>query len=410
MRLAIRGGEKTVKKRESHYTWPKITEKTKKAVISQLEESISIYDRSGIIKRFEDKFGEYHGRQYALLTNSGTSAIHSLFTGANLKKNDEIIIPAYTFHATATPLFFTGANPVLVDSDRNGNIDPNKIEDSINRRTKGIMITHMWGQPCEMDKINTLAKKHGLELYEDCSHAHGATYQGKKVGKFGRAAAFSLQGKKTISGGEGGILITDDKELYHNALMFGHYNKRCKQEIPQNNFWYDFAVTGMGLKLRAHPLAVAIAEEQFNNIDEILEGRRKTAEHLSEELEKLPGITTPKIREGKASWYAFVMQYQPQELDNLPIEKFYAALKAEGCEEIDRPESTGPLNYQPLFQKPEILFPDYKGPRYKPGDFPQAEHFYKNALKLPVWETQESIIEDYIQAIKKVVNNYKQII
>src|SRR3989344_9689211 len=130
-KLAINGGEKTVNIDRPHYVWPPITERTRKAVLRQLEESISIYDRSGIIKRLEDNFAQYHGKKHALLTNSGTSALHSMYVGADLKDEDEVICPAYTFYASVTPLFFTGAIPVLADSRDNGNIDPKDIERKI---------------------------------------------------------------------------------------------------------------------------------------------------------------------------------------------------------------------------------------------------------------------------------------
>src|SRR3989344_9387912 len=158
-KLAINGGEKAVNLDRQHYVWPPITERTKKAVLKQLEESISIYDRSGIIERLEDKFAHYHGKNHALLTNSGTSALHSMFVGANLRGGDEVICPAYTFFATVTPLFFTGAIPVLADCKEDGNIDPDDIEKRITENTKGIIVTHMWGIPCDMDPILEIARK-----------------------------------------------------------------------------------------------------------------------------------------------------------------------------------------------------------------------------------------------------------
>ncbi len=414
-KLAILGGPKTINKKTPHFIWPVITKQIERAVTKQLYKSISIYDRSGIFEDFENSFAKYHNRKYALLFNSGTNAIHSMFVAAGLKKGDEVICPAYTFFATVTPLLFTNAKPVLCDSDENGNIDPKEIRKKISSKTKGVVITHMWGIPCQMDKIVKICKENNLLLFEDCSHAHGAKYKGKVVGSFGDLAAWSLQGPKNVSGGEGGILTTNNKEFYYKALLLGHYNKRCKQEIPKNHSLYKYAVTGMGLKYRAHPLAIAIAFEMFKNLDKYLAKKSFFAKKIIKELNKIKGVALPKIPSNiKSSWYSFVFQYKPEELENLPIEKFFAALQAEGLTEIDRPGSTSPLNLFPLFQNPSELFPVYKTSpfSYKPGDFPKAEKFYQNAIKIPVWAFKKDlkIVDAYIRGIKKVINNYRDLL
>jgi len=414
-KLAINGGEKTVTIAPPHYQWPVITDATKAAVLTQLDESISIYDRSGIIESLENKLAKYHDKKYALLTNSGTSALHSMYVGANFDSESEVICPAYTFYATVTPLFFTGAVPVLADCDADGNIDPKEIEKKITPRTKAVVITHMWGLPCDMDSILHITEKYGLKLFEDGSHAHGATYNGNKVGSFGHASAFSLQAQKTLMGGEGGFLITDDEESFYRGLLLGHYNQRCRKEIPPEHNLYKFAVTGMGLKLRIHPLAAAIAQEQFNSLEEVLAGRREMAKVMADGLRGLPGIVLPRGDSTKrsSSWYAFVFQYDKEQLENVPIEKLYDAFIAEGCTELDRPNSTAPLNYHPLFQNPEHLFMDYKSKiNYRQGDFPNAEQFYNRALKLPVWHNPNDLylVHQYLKAFRKVIENYKELL
>jgi dTDP-4-amino-4,6-dideoxygalactose transaminase len=412
--LAIKGGERTIKIEPPHYKWPCITKKTEEAVKKQLYDAISIYDKSGIIDKLERKFADYYGRKYALLTNSGTTALYSVYVGAGLKEGDEVICPAYTFFATVTPLFFTGAIPVLVDCKEDGNIDPREIKRKISNKTKAIVITHMWGIPCDMDSILEIAEKYGLMLFEDASHAHGAKYKGKKIGTFGDASVFSLQAQKLVSGGEGGILLTDNEEIYYRALLLGHYNKRCKQEIPQSHPLFRYYVTGMGLKLRIHPIAAAIAYQQFNDLEKILTQKREFAIKIINELAKLPCIKTPEVLDNiEPSWYALPLQYEPEKLGGLTIEKFHEALLAEGCIEIDRPSSTCPLNYLTLFQHPEGLFPSYKGKiSYRKGDFPKAENLHKNLLKIPVWynPTDQYIVDLYIKAFKKIVENYEELL
>lgn len=414
-KLAILGGVKTLNKKPPHFSWPPITKAVEISVIRQLHQSISIYDRSGIFEEFENAFAKYHKRKYALLCSSGTIAIHSMHVAAGFKEGDEIICPAYTFFATVTPLLFTGAKPVLCDCDENGNIDPKEIRKKITKQTKAVVITHMWGIPCQMDEIVKICKENNLLLLEDCSHAHGAMYNNKPVGSFCDMAAWSLQGPKNVSGGEGGILLTDNEEFYYKALLLGHYNKRCKQEIPKDHPLYKYAVTGMGLKYRAHPLAIAIAMETFKNLDKYLAVKSFFAKKIMNELGNIKGIKISNISSKiKPSWYGFVFQYKSSELGNLPIEKFFEALQAEGLAEIDRPSSTSPLNLLPLFHNPIELFPAYKNHNfsYQPGDFPKAETFYQNAIKLSVWAFKKDIkvVEAYIRGIKKVVNNYHDLL
>ncbi|MEI8328159.1 MAG: aminotransferase class I/II-fold pyridoxal phosphate-dependent enzyme [Candidatus Taylorbacteria bacterium] len=415
IKLAIHGGEKTIVQNGPHYVWPPISEITERNVVKQLHKSISIYDRSGIFKEFEEAFAFAHQRKFSLLCSSGTLAIHSMYVAAGFSFGDEVICPAYTFFATVTPLLHTGAKPILCDCDENGNIDPNEILKHITSKTKGVVVTHMWGVPCQMEKIVKICKEKDLLLLEDCSHAHGAKIDDKLVGSFGDLAAWSLQGPKNVSGGEGGIMVTNEEELYYKALLLGHYNKRCKQEIPKDHPLYKYSTTGMGLKYRAHPLAISIAYENFQNLDRYHKTRSRFAEKIMSEVDKLSGLKVPMYPSTvNPSWYGLVFQYDKAGLDNLPIETFYDALKAEGLYEVDRPGSTSPLNLLPLFNRPEELFPIYLKDHfsYKKGDFPTAELFFENAIKIPVWaqENDTAIVALYIKGIKKVIENYRELL
>lgn len=259
-KLAIFGGEKIAKDDEMKFNWPRITNDTEKVVIEQLYKTISIYDNSGIFGEFEKKFADYHNKKYALLSNSGTSAIFSMFEAIDLRNDDEVLCPVYTFHATVSPMMYFGAKPIFCDSDNEGNISFDSVKNKYTENTKAIIVTHMWGVPIkDIQKIADFCKEKHIYLLEDCSHAHGAEIYGKKVGTFGDIAAWSLQGQKTVTGGEGGIILTDDKNLFNRALLQGHYNKRPKSEIDKSDDLYKYYLTGMGLKLRAHPLAIAIA-------------------------------------------------------------------------------------------------------------------------------------------------------
>ncbi len=395
------------------HIWPPINSRVKKAVMSQLEAGeISIYDRSGIFEKFEDRFRELNGSKFALLTSSGTAAIHSAMVGIGLQPGDEVICPAYTFFATVTPIFQTGAVPVLCDARDDGNIDPDKIPGLISKRTKAVIVTHMWGSPCEMDKIVRICKKFGLKLIEDCSHAHGARFKGKPVGTFGDVGAFSLQGQKIVTGGEGGILVTNDREVYERALLLGHYNKRCKQEIAKDSPYYDYAVTGFGLKLRAHPLAITIANEGLSQLGEWHEAKVANADYLTDLLKDIPEIKTPEKRVGvEASWYAYTITIRPGTI-NLTAKEFCEKLIQAGVVDADLPGSTCPLNLLKLFQDPSLLYPTYKGKvNYKKGDFPIAEAFFEQTVKLPIDvktnQAYRKVLRFYAETIRRLIKEYK---
>lgn len=406
-KLAILGGVPTIDS-EERYVWPRITEELEGVLLKQLHTNISIYNRSDVFLEFEDSFSSYHDNsKYALLSNSGTSAIFSMLEGISLSPDDEIICPVYTFFATISPVVYTGAKVVFCDCLSDGNISPDEIERKITNKTKAVIVTHMWGIPCDMDRIRDICSKHNIFLLEDCSHAHGAIYKGKKVGTLSDASAWSLQGQKIISGGEGGILLTNNKNIHERALLQGHYNKRCKQEIDETSDLYEYSVTGFGLKLRAHPLAIAIANHQFNYLDIWLKQKRLYAEKIIKELSQYPFLKMPEYNDDKSpSWYAFVMQFNEKQSNGVSIDKFVSALHSEGLIEVDQPGSTGPLDKLPLFSKTQKAIPRlYSSPAYKGGDsFPSAYAYYKNAIKIPVWSFEDEgwLVDSYIEGFHKI--------
>ncbi|MFJ5924674.1 DegT/DnrJ/EryC1/StrS family aminotransferase [Kitasatospora sp. NPDC092948] len=220
------------------------------------------------------------------------------------------------------------------------------------------MVTHLWGKPAGMAGIVAVANAHDLAVLDDGSHAHGASVTGRKVGAFGLASAFSLNGPKPLSGGEGGFVLTDDDDTYHRVITLAHYNKRAKSEIPEGHPLARYAVTGAGLKLRIHPLAAAIAHDQLARLDGYLAGQAEIARHLTGRLAGTPGLEVAALPDGLIpSWYGLTLTYRPDELGGLPIERFHQALIAEGTTEFDRPGSTCPLNQLPLYQQARHAVP-----------------------------------------------------
>ncbi len=405
-KLAYFGGSPVIGEGLKHPVWPVVTPEYEMAVQKQLYKSVSIYNRSGIIEEFEDRFAALHKRKYALLNNSGTNSIWAMFVAAGLRPGDEVLCPTYTFFATNTPILSSGLVPVFCDADENGGIDPTDLERRITDKTKAIIVTHMWGYPCDMDKITAIAKQHNLYLFEDCSHAHLATYRGRRVGTFGDAAAWSLQGQKNITGGEGGILLTDNQDMYIRANLLGHYNKRCKDEIPKDHPLYEFAVTGMGLKLRSHPLAVSFANEMLNHHDKYQEMRAKCAKAYEDLLSTYDFIEVLPHSDTEPSWYAFIFKYKQK--GSVTREALAEMLQAEGLSEVDIPGSTAPNHSMPLFDRPSVLFPQFyvDNQSFNKGSFPGAQRFYDSIIKLPTWTqpTHQEILDNYIKGLKKVLD------
>jgi dTDP-4-amino-4,6-dideoxygalactose transaminase len=407
--LAYFGGTPTIQEDARIPNWPEITPTYERVVNSQLNESISIYNRSGIIETFEEEFAKIHNSKYALLNNSGTNSIWAMFVGANLQPGDEVLCPTYTFFATNTPLLSSGLIPVFCDADKNGNLDPLDIEHRITSKTKAIIVTHMWGYPCDMIEIARIAKKHRLLLFEDCSHAHMATLNNKYVGTFGHAAAWSLQGQKNITGGEGGILLTNDEDIYVRATLLGHYNKRSKQEIREDHPLYKFAVTGMGLKMRSHPLAIAFAVEQLHESQSYMQHRNVCAKRYSELLRRYDFIEELDITDSQPSWYAYIFKFRHDSIDR---DLFVEMLHKEGLNEVDIPGSTGPNHLLPLFKEPHVLFPQFYTSETHfnvEEPFTGAADFYNSIVKLPIWATTsgDDIFDKYLEGLKKVLDYVK---
>ena len=229
----------------------------------------------------EKEFARYCGVNYALATSSGTSSLIVSAVAAGLNPGDEVIVPAYTFVATYSSIIFQGLVPVLAEIDESLSLSPDDIERRITKHTKAIMPVHMLGNPCDMDRIMAIAKKHNLLVIEDCCQAAGASYKGKKVGTIGDIGAFSLNIFKTINTGDGGLVITRDKDLYEKAFGMhdqGHSPNRTGVEVGSRKL--------LGLNFRMNEITAAIALAQLGKLDKIVttlrEKRRKLKTLISE--------------------------------------------------------------------------------------------------------------------------------
>ena len=241
---------------------------------------------------FEKALRETMGAKYSVATNSGTSSLMASLVALGIGAGDEVIVPGYTFIASISSIMLMGAIPVLAEVDESLTIDPTKIEALITPKTKAIMPVHMLGNPCRMDKICEIAKKHNLFVIEDCCQAVGASYKGKHCGTWGDIGAFSLNIFKTISSGDGGAVITNTEEYYERAFGFhdqGHKPNRTGVEIGNRSF--------IGMNMRMNEITGAVALAQTRKLDIILKTLREKKAKLKAMLSDLPHISFRTIND-----------------------------------------------------------------------------------------------------------------
>lgn len=288
------------------------------------------------ITRFEEDFSGYCGVEFGVSCTSCYAALHLACMAIGLKKGDEVIVPTFTMSAPLVAICQTGAKPVLVDCRRDTwNIDENKIEEKITERTKAIIIVHIYGHPCEMDKIMDIARKHNLVVIEDAAEAHGAEYNGKRCGSMGDIGCFSFFGNKIITTGEGGMAITNNPDYAEKMRKFRNY----AFEIPR------FLHRDLGANYRLTNLQAAIGVAQTENAQMLVESRRSVGLRYNKILKDVRGIVLPSEMENckNVYWmYGIILE------DEIKIsrEEFVEKLKGRG---VDTRNFFIPMNKQPVF-------------------------------------------------------------
>jgi dTDP-4-amino-4,6-dideoxygalactose transaminase len=403
--LAAYGGPKTLDIDGPHYRWPAMTPGLDDAVQAQLHRSLSDRDAGGVIGEYETAFARFVGIAHAVSFASGTAAIHAMSRIAGLRPGDAVIAPAYTFFATASPFASDGITVEFADADDYGNVTAATLGARLTPAVKAVIVTHMWGNPCPMDEIAAFCRAHGLLLLEDCSHAHFASWRGRRVGTFGDMAVFSTN-QKAITTGEGGVLVTADDRYRELALLYGHYNKRCLSEIDRAAPYYPFAFTGMGLKHRITTLGAAIGVHQLEHARDIETRRRAILAHYSTELVGNPVITPVTVpdSDGCHGLYVLGMRFHPGNA-TVTRDQFAALCQAEGAHEVDAPGSTRDISGEPLFARADPFAPWIPN-TLPPNQLPGAAAFSGTFLKLPLWgyDGDEPFVEGYLKALIKVSN------
>lgn len=277
------------------------------------------------VKEFEEKFAKMHGVKYCLGLTNGTHAIELALNTLGIGKGDEVIVPAFTFISTATAVLYCNAEPVFVDIDPDTFcMDPASFEKAITPKTKAVIPVHMAGHPCEMEVICKIAKEHGIKVIEDAAHAHGTEWEHKNIGSYGDMATFSFQNGKIVTCGEGGALVTNDKELYEKAYLIHGVGR------PDGDKVYEHKILGSNDRMNEFQAAVLLA--QLERLPEFNERREHNAERLNELLANVSGIVPQKFnpRGNVNSHYMYMFYYEKEFFGNMPREEFIECLNAEG--------------------------------------------------------------------------------
>lgn len=242
-------------------------------------DSTWISSKGKFIAEFEGRFGQYIGSRYATTVSNGTVALHLALVALGIGPGDEVIVPTLTYIASANAVTYTGATPVFVDSEAaSWQIAPDDIRSKITPRTKAIMPVHLYGAACDMDAIMAIAREHNLLVIEDCAEAIGTLYKGRHVGTFGDIATFSFFGNKTITTGEGGMVVTNDQTLHDRAVHF-----KGQGLATSRQYWHDV----VGYNYRMTNICAAIGVAQMERMDDFLEAKRRIARGYMDRLRDL---------------------------------------------------------------------------------------------------------------------------
>jgi len=343
-----------------------------------------------VVREFERRWRELTDTKYSITTVNGTSALYSAFFGVGVGPGDEVICPTYTWICSVSPALFLGARPVFCESAPGSFLlDPEDVRRRITPRTKAIVVVHLWGWVCDMDAIMKISREMGVAVIEDCSHAHGAMYKGRPVGSIGHVGAWSLQGSKPVSAGEGGIVATNTPEIFDRACLVGQVNRIVGMDLAQDKYRY-LQPLGTGMKFRAHPLAIGIASVQLNKLSALNARRGHYVEEVEAGLAEVPGLkaipTSPGSQRG--GYYGFPVRYVAEEVGGASTAKMIEAINRAGVPANPSPYAL--LHRLPLFAQGFDLFTGNRGPLagdypgYREGDLPVTEKMISELIFLPV--------------------------
>lgn len=396
MKLAIQGG-KAIREKSLNYGRQEIDDDDINRVIEVLK---SDYLTTGpYVSRFEDEVAEYVGVQYAVAVSNGTAALHVAMFGCGIQPGDEVIVTPMTFAASSNAIIYMGAVPVFADIDeKTYNIDVKEVEKKITGRTRAIVAVDFAGQPVELDELRKLASKYSLRIIEDSAHSLGSEYKGKKVGCWADVTTFSFHPVKPITTGEGGMIVTNSKEIYERMKRYRtHGITRNEEELiyKDKGSWY-YEQQDLGYNYRLTDIQAALGSGQLTKIDQFIKRRREIVQIYNEAFQENEEIITPyEAEERKSGYHIYVIRLVLEKL-KVGRREIFEALRAENIGVN--------VHYIPVYYHPY-----YQEQGYSKGICPIAERVYESIITLPLYPgmLNEDVI-DVVNAVKKVIKYYSK--
>ncbi|MHB8482286.1 MAG: UDP-4-amino-4,6-dideoxy-N-acetyl-beta-L-altrosamine transaminase [Nitrospiria bacterium] len=329
------------------------------------------------IEKFEQLVAHYCGAKEAIAVSNGTAALHAACFAAGISPGDEVITSPITFVASANAILYCGGRPIFADIDEStGNIDPNEIEKKISKRTKAIIPVHYAGQPCDLDEIHHIARKHGLIVIEDSAHALGAIYKGKRVGSLSEMTTFSFHPVKHITTGEGGMILTNNEAYYQKLLLFRNHGITRESGLMEKSEgpWY-YEMQELGYNYRITDIQCALGISQIKKLDIFIQERKRIAAEYREYFNKeLCDFVFPLFEKGDRShaYHLFPVKIDFKKI-GIPRARVMKDLRSQG---IGSQVHYIPVHLQPFYKRTQ---------GWNRGDFPKAERFYDQILSLPMY-------------------------
>lgn len=348
---------------------------------------------------FEDKFKSFIGSKYAIAVNSGTAALHISTSSINIQPGDEVITTPFTFVASANCVVYRGGIPIFADIKKDTyNIDPSEIKRKLTPKTKAIIPVHFAGQPCDMDEIIEIANENNLFIIEDAAHAIDAEYKNKKIGNISDLTTFSFHPVKNITTAEGGMVTTNDDELYNKLLMFrthGISKDAVKRFGKSGDFYYDMQY--LGFRYNLSELHASLGIHQLNKLEAFQKRRREITKIYNQELKNIKEITIPYVKSDiKHSWHLYVIQL---DIDKLKVDRDYI-FRALREENIGVNVHYIPVHYHSYYQ---TKF------RLKKGILPNVEMLFPRIITIPLFhKMSDDDVYDVINALEKVIKYYRK--
>lgn len=377
--------------------WPQPTEEEEECLREALYSGVWGIG-SLLIETFEKKWADYVGTRYALTCTNGTDALYIAVKAAGLRVGEEVIVPPYTFIATASSVMLANGVPVFVDIQPDTyNLDPTAIEAAITERTRAIIPVHIGGRPADMDAILEVARRHDLIVIEDCAQAHGAIWRGRKVGSLGDMGCFSFQSSKNLTAGEGGAITTNEERFWSLCFSFKNVGR-----VPEGG-WYEHRVLGSNHRMTAFQAAVLLAG--LERLDEQTDRRHANGQYLDSQLSQIEGLETmaPDPRVERNAYHLYIFKYKAEEWGGVSRETFLRALRAEGI-----PASSG---YVPLYRQEAFVVDAQRMPQFQGKEVPYAKMSLpvcEQAAREGVWLFQSLLLgtrkdmDDIVEAIAKL--------